>query len=128
MLFKHLPRSRFSSTSPCRSAAIDSQSETSASMFRRNYESILVFPGFSTGTKSARHRAVNAPLHPAEKEPQRVRHLAVLLTSVRKNRRQWRNQVCRHGEFFKSTFFFLPSFASSSHKLLKSTTTTIPNS
>jgi len=32
-----------------------------------------------------RHRAVNAPLHPAEKEPQRIRHLAVLLTCVRKN-------------------------------------------
>lgn len=45
-------------------------------MFRRNYESILVFPGFSTGTESTRRRAVNAPLHPAKKEPQRVRHLA----------------------------------------------------
>lgn len=62
------------------------EARRSASMFRRNYESILVFPGFSTGTESTRRRAVNAPLHPAKKEPQRVRHLAVLRTSVRKDR------------------------------------------
>lgn len=56
--------------------AIDSRDEPRP-CFARNYESILVFPGFSTGTESTRRRAVNAPLHPAKKKPQRVRHLPV---------------------------------------------------
>jgi len=47
-------------------------SETSASVFRRNYESIPVFPGFSTGTESTRHPAVNASLRPPEGEPQKT--------------------------------------------------------
>lgn len=60
-----------------RSKIADAKRDEPRPCFARNYESILVFLGFSTGTESTRRRAVNAPLHPAKKEPQRVRHLAV---------------------------------------------------